>query len=80
MSSEYHQVNLEFCTREEVRIPSNVLAFISIKASVKFDGLVNISGFHVDPGFHGRLKFSVYNAGSQPIFLQIGQPAFDLVQ
>jgi len=63
-------------TREEVRIPSNVLAFISIKASVKFDGLVNISGFHVDPGFHGRLKFSVYNAGSQPIFLQIGQPAF----
>jgi dCTP deaminase len=63
-------------TAETVHIPADVIAFISIKASVKFGGLVNISGFHVDPGYHGRLKFSVYNAGTAPIPLKIGQPAF----
>src|SRR5438552_18130984 len=63
-------------TEEKVRIPANVIAFISIKASVKFKGLVNISGFHVDPGYHGRLKFSVYNAGTETVPLGVGQPAF----
>jgi dCTP deaminase len=63
-------------TAETVHIPDDVIAFISIKASVKFGGLVNISGFHVDPGYHGRLKFSVYNAGTEIIPLKIGQPAF----
>lgn len=63
-------------TTERVRIPANVIAFISIKASKKLDGLVNISGFHVDPGYSGRLKFSVYNAGSETIPLQFGEPAF----
>jgi dCTP deaminase len=63
-------------TTERVQIPANVIAFISIKASKKLDGLVNISGFHVDPGYSGRLKFSVYNAGTQTIPLQFGKPAF----
>lgn len=63
-------------TTERVCVPANVIAFISIKASKKLDGLVNISGFHVDPGYSGRLKFSVYNAGNETIPLQFGQPAF----
>src|SRR5262249_45064600 len=63
-------------TEEEVKIPLNALGLISIKAGIKFRGLVNVSGFHVDPGFHGRLKFSVYNAGSQNIVLERKQPAF----
>ncbi len=65
-------------TEEELRIPLNVLAFISIKASKKMGGLINVSGFHVDPGFHGRLKFSVYNAGSEPIVLEVGAPLFPI--
>ena len=65
-------------TEEELRIPRNVLAFISIKASKKISGLVNISGFHVDPGFHGRLKFSVYNAGSESIILEVGERMFPI--
>ena len=56
----------------------NVLAFISIKASKKMGGLVNVSGFHVDPGFSGRLKFSVYNAGSKPTVLDVGEPLFPI--
>ncbi len=61
---------------EEVRIPPDAIGFISIKAGIKFRGMVNISGFHVDPGFSGRLKFSVYNAGSNPIVLEPCDPTF----
>jgi dCTP deaminase len=65
-------------TEEEVRIPPDVLAFISIKASKKMTGLVNVSGFHVDPGFRGRLKFSVYNAGAEAIVLEVGERLFPI--
>ncbi len=63
-------------TEEVVRIPKNKLAFISVKFKEKKKGLVNISGFHVDPGFHGKIKFSVYNAGPGPIVLDKGQECF----
>jgi dCTP deaminase len=38
--------------------------------------LVNVSGFHVDPGFRGRLKFWVYNAGNNDIQVLQGDPLF----
>ena len=63
-------------TKEEVRIPPDTIGFISIKAGIKFSGLVNVSGFHVDPGFSGKLKFSVYNAGSRNTVLSSGQKVF----
>lgn len=63
-------------TQETVRIPANVIAFISIRAGIKFRGLINVSGFHVDPGYHGQLRFAVYNAGSQKIVLDQGQRIF----
>lgn len=63
-------------TAETVKVPNNAIGFISIRARVKFRGLVNISGFHVDPGFEGKLKFSVYNAGSQAIVLKPGERIF----
>ncbi|MCC8410992.1 hypothetical protein LJ707_18780 [Mucilaginibacter sp. UR6-1] len=59
-------------TKETVNIPPNKLAFISIKAKHKLKGLVNVSGFHVDPGFHGKLLFSVYNAGPSTLTLKTG--------
>ncbi len=63
-------------TEEVVSVPEDAIAFISIKAKVKLKGLVNVSGFHVDPGFKGRLKFSVYNAGNRVIVLEYGMPTF----
>ncbi|SRR6266852_1423089 len=63
-------------TEEEVTIPHDAIGFISMKATVKLGGLINISGFHVDPGFHGKLKFSVYNAGDRQAVLTIGRPVF----
>lgn len=65
-------------TKEYVKIPENKIAFISIKAGVKFKGLVNVSGFHVDPGFEGNLLFSVYNAGPSNIILSSGTPYFPI--
>lgn len=63
-------------THESVMIPDDAIAFISIKARQKFGGLVNISGFHVDPGYEGKLLFSVFNAGPRPLHLKQGQPLF----
>ena len=65
-------------TKERVTIPNHLLGFISIKSSNKWKGLINVSGFHVDPGYNGALKFAVYNAGSRDIFLEFGEPAFQL--
>jgi len=65
-------------TEETVHVPTDKIAFISIKATVKFKGLVNVSGFHVDPGFKGKLLFSVYNAGSFKIYLSRGSKYFPI--
>ena len=63
-------------TDERVRVPNDALAFISIRARLKFRGLVNVSGFHVDPDFEGRLLFSVFNAGPGPVHLAQGDECF----
>ena len=63
-------------TEETVTVPNNALAFISIKGRVKFKGLINISGFHADPGYKGQLLFSVLNVGPKPLHIQQGQPLF----
>jgi dCTP deaminase len=63
-------------TQETIRVPTSAIAFISIRAGIKFQGLVNVSGFHVDPGYYGYLKFAVYNAGSRSIILDQGQRVF----
>lgn len=65
-------------TEETVKIPPNAMAFINIRSQIKFRGLVNVSGFHVDPGYWGQLTFSVFNAGPQPITLRHGQEAFHM--
>jgi len=56
-------------TEESIRIPPEAIGFISIKSEFKLWGLINVSGFHVDPGFDGKLIFSVYNAGVQNIVI-----------
>jgi len=63
-------------TEEIVSIPSDALALISIRAKTKFRGLVNVSGFHVDPGYRGQLTFAVFNSGPVPIHLKRGQSIF----
>jgi dCTP deaminase len=63
-------------TEEIVSIPPDAMGFISLKSAAKFRGLINVSGFHVDPGFHGRLIYSVFNAGPAAIQLARGDLLF----
>jgi dCTP deaminase len=63
-------------TEEVVTIPPGQMAFISIKATYKLKGLINVSGFHVDPGWAGPLLFAVFNSGPAPVHLEQGLPIF----
>lgn len=63
-------------TEEELELGYQEIALISIRAKTKYRGLVNVSGFHVDPGFRGRLTFAVFNAGPVPVHLRQGDGIF----
>lgn len=63
-------------TKETISIPNNAMGFISVRSKMKWEGLINISGFHVHPGYKGKLIFSVYNAGPSAISLEEGMPLF----
>lgn len=63
-------------TEEIIYIPDDIVGFISLKTSAKFRGLINVSGFHVDPGFRGHLLYAVYNAGPSQIHLARGIDMF----
>jgi dCTP deaminase len=65
-------------TQESITVPNDAIAFISIRASYKFRGLINVSGFHVDPGYNGRLIFAVFNAGPGPVHLAQGEECFHI--
>lgn len=63
-------------TLETVNIPIDAMAFISIRSGWKFDGLINVSGFHVDPGYSGKLVFSVFNAGPTTVRINLKKEIF----
>lgn len=63
-------------TKEYVTIPPDHLGFISIRFRKKAQGLINVSGFHVDPGFEGKILFSVFNAGPSDVVLKYAEPTF----
>lgn len=63
-------------THEYIFVPPDLMGFISIRLTHKQKGLVNISGFHVDPGFYGRLMFAVFNAGPNDVPLRYKEPVF----
>lgn len=65
-------------TKEYLEMPEDLLGFITVRFKYKSKGLVNISGFHVDPGFEGKLVFSVYNTGPSTVTLRSGDKVFSI--
>lgn len=65
-------------TAESIRVPFTVLGFINVATKFKLEGIVNISGFHVDPGYCGKLIFTVFNASPSDIVLHRGLDLFRL--
>jgi deoxycytidine triphosphate deaminase len=63
-------------TYEYIFVPPDLMGFISVRLTHKQKGLVNISGFHVDPGFYGRLMFTVFNAGPNDVPLRYKERVF----
>lgn len=62
-------------SREWLNVPIGMMAFINLRTKLKSRGLINVSGFHVDPGYSGRLIFSVFNAGVQTVKLRANDKA-----
>ena len=66
-------------TFEKISIPRDLIGLLSVRSKFKFQGLINISGFHVDPTYQGHLIFSVQNVGPNDIRLEYKQPTFMLM-
>ena len=63
-------------TKETVCVPDDVIGFITMRFTYKAKGLINVSGFHVDPGYKGRLLYAVYNAGPNDILVSHEEKLF----
>lgn len=63
-------------TEETVAVPPGAIGFLSMKTGLKSRGLVNVSGFHVDPGYSAPLRFAVFNAGPSTICVKQGEESF----
>jgi len=57
-------------TKEKIEIDCNHIALISVKFTFKKRGLINVSGFHVDPCYKGKIIFTVFNAGPNDIYIK----------
>jgi len=66
-------------TCEIIHVPKDLIGFISMRFGKKSGGLINISGFHVDPGYNGIIIFSVYNAGPKPLTLEYKDDVFMII-
>jgi dCTP deaminase len=63
---------------EILHLPKEIMALISLRNRFKMQGLVNVSGFSVDPTFKGRLVFAVQNIGPNDIRLKFKDPTFTI--
>lgn len=66
-------------THEYLSMPRTVAAIGFPPAAVSRNGLLMTNPGHIDPGFQGRLKFTVINLGRQPIELASGHPICTLL-
>jgi dCTP deaminase len=65
-------------TQEILRLPDDLIAFITLRNRFKMQGLINVSGFHVDPTHKGILVFAVNNIGPDDIRLKLSECTFTI--
>jgi dCTP deaminase len=65
-------------TVEVLQMPDDLLGFITLRNTYKMQGLINVSGFHVDPTHHGILVFAVNNIGPSDIRLRFEDDTFTI--
>jgi dCTP deaminase len=72
----YENINLQ--KGDPQKGESSYMGFIALRSTFKMQGLVNISGFHVDPTYQGTLLFAVQNVGPSDILLKYKEPTFTI--
>jgi dCTP deaminase len=65
-------------TVEVLQMPKDLLGFITLRNTYKMQGLINVSGFHVDPTHNGILVFAVNNIGPSDIRLRYKDDTFTI--
>jgi dCTP deaminase len=53
-------------TREDLSVPPTLAGIGFPPSSVSLEGLLMTNPGHIDPGYHGKLKFTLINMGRQP--------------
>ena len=66
-------------TRERIRLPRNVTAFVEGRSSIGRLGLFIQNAGWVDPGFDGILTLELFNANRLPIRLRAGRRICQIV-
>lgn len=66
-------------TREVIRLPNDLTAFVEGRSSVGRLGLFIQNAGWVDPGFEGAITLELYNANSAPMRIESGRRICQLV-
>lgn len=66
-------------TKEYIKLPNNLTAFVEGRSSVGRIGLFIQNAGWVDPGFEGQITLELYNANRLPIKLTAGRRICQLV-
>ena len=66
-------------TREFIRLPANITAFVEGRSSIGRIGLFIQNAGWVDPGFAGTITLELFNANRLPIRLQAGRRICQIV-
>lgn len=66
-------------TKERVRLPHNLTAFVEGRSSIGRIGLFIQNAGWVDPGFNGTITLELFNANRLPIRLTVGRRICQLV-
>jgi dCTP deaminase len=66
-------------TREFIRLPANITAFVEGRSSIGRIGLFIQNAGWVDPGFEGTITLELYNANRLPIRLASGRRICQIV-
>ena len=66
-------------TRERIKLPSNMTAFVEGRSSIGRIGLFIQNAGWVDPGFAGTITLELFNANRLPIRLSAGRRICQLV-
>lgn len=65
-------------SEEYLIMPLTLSARFGLRSEFTRHGLVAFGGIQIDPGFEGRLAISLFNAGPEPIDLELGRSMFTI--